>query len=103
MGEKLGKAELTRADIIIRPKVLDIGPADFSQRANAIVEGEKAATALMPQIRERIAHLRAERAKATQVAQQKASDAKHQECLKQRSSLQKLSGMVGMNDSCDKP
>ena len=103
MGQKLGQAELARADIIIRPKVLDIGPADFTQRSHAIVEGEKAATVLMPQIRERIAQLRAERAKAVQVAQQKAAEASHQECLKQRSSLQKLSGLVGMSDSCEKP
>ena len=103
MGQKLGQAELARADIIIRPKVLDIGPADFGQRANAIVEGEKAATALMPQIRERIAHLRAERIKATQLAQHKADETKHQECLKQRSSLQKIAGLAGMSDACDKP
>jgi NTE family protein len=103
MGQKLGQAELARADIIIRPKVLDIGPADFAQRSHAIVEGEKAATALMPQIRERIAQLRAERAKATQVAQQKAAEASYQDCLKQRSSLQKLSGMVGMSGNCEKP
>ena len=103
MGQKLGQAELARADIIIRPKVLDIGPADFGQRANAIVEGEKAATALMPQIRERIAHLRAERLKAMQLAQQKADDVKRQECLKQRSSLQKIAGLAGMSDACEKP
>ncbi|WP_314972776.1 patatin-like phospholipase family protein [Comamonas testosteroni] len=103
MGQKLGQAELARADIIIRPKVLDIGPADFAQRSHAIVEGEKAATALMPQIRERIAQLRAERAKATQVAQQKAAEASYQDCMKQRSSLQKLSGMVGMSGNCEKP
>ena len=83
--------------------MLDIGPADFGQRANAIVEGEKAATALMPQIRERITHLRAERIKATQLAQQKAEEVKHQECLKQRSSLQKIAGLAGMSDACDKP
>jgi len=52
------------ADIIIRPKVLDLGSADFSQRATAIVEGEKAALAAMPQIRERVARLQAERTAA---------------------------------------
>ena len=67
------------------------------------MEGEKAATALMPQIRERIAQLRAERTKATQIAQQKAAEASYQDCLKQRSSLQKLSGMVGMSGNCEKP
>ncbi|MEG0148534.1 MAG: patatin-like phospholipase family protein [Comamonas sp.] len=103
MGQKLGQAELARADIIIRPKVLDIGAADFGQRASAIVEGEKAAAALMPQIRERIAQLQAERAKALLLAQTKAGEARHQACLSQRSSMQKLAGMAGLNDSCDKP
>ena len=58
MGQKLGQAELARADVVIRPQVLDIGSADFSQRANAILEGEKAALAVMPQIRERVARCR---------------------------------------------
>lgn len=103
MGQKLGQAELARADIIIRPKVLDIGAADFSQRANAIVEGEKAALAVMPQLRERVAKLQAERSRATQLAQQKAAEAQHQQCLDQRSSLQKLAGMAGMDSSCTQP
>ena len=53
--------------------------------------------------RECIAQLRAERTKAMQTAQLKAQEDKHQECLKQRSRLQKLSGMVGMSDDCEKP
>ena len=32
MGQKLGAQELARADIVIRPKVNDIGAADFAQR-----------------------------------------------------------------------
>ncbi|MFH7495364.1 patatin-like phospholipase family protein, partial [Pseudomonas syringae pv. tagetis] len=32
MGQRLVELELARADIVIRPKVLDIGAADFSQR-----------------------------------------------------------------------
>lgn len=100
MGQKLGQAELARADVIVHPKVLDIGAADFSQRNNAIVEGEKAAMAVMPRIRERVAQLQAERAKATLLAQQKAAEAQRQQCLEQRSSLQKLAGMTGLDDSC---
>jgi NTE family protein len=45
--------------------------------------------------------MRAEKAKSIQVAQQKAAEASYQECLKQRSSLQKISGMVGMSDACE--
>lgn len=101
MGQKLGEAELARADVIIRPQVLEIGAADFTQRANAILEGEKAALAAMPQIRERVAQLQAEREQATRLAQQKAAEAQRQACLDNRSRLQKLAGMAGLDGSCD--
>ena len=100
MGQKLGQAELARADVVIRPQVLDIGSADFSQRANAILEGEKAALAVMPQIRERVAQLQAERAKAQRAAEQKAAEAQQEACLQQRSSLQKLVDMASLGTSC---
>ncbi|WP_240125620.1 patatin-like phospholipase family protein [Thermomonas alba] len=61
MGQKLGAAELARADIVIRPAVNDIGPADFDQRNRAILEGERAAQAALPQIRAKIAALQAQR------------------------------------------
>ena len=103
MGQKLGHAELARADVVIRPQVLDIGSADFSQRANAILEGAKAALAVMPQIRERVAQLQAERANAARAAQQTAAEAQYQTCLDKRSSLQKLAGMARLDDSCTAP
>jgi len=103
MGQKLGQAELARADVVVRPQVLDIGAADFTQRASAILEGEKAALAAMPQIRERIAQLQAARAETTRLAQQKAAEAQHQACLEQRSRLQKLAGMAGLDGSCPAP
>lgn len=55
MGQKLGAQELARAEVVIRPRVANIGPAEFEQRNQAILEGEKAALAAMPQIRARIA------------------------------------------------
>lgn len=100
MGQKLGQAELARADVIIRPQVLDIGAADFTQRANAILEGEKAALAVMPQIRERIAQLQAERAQAERAARQKAVEDQQQACLEKRSSLQKLADLASLGSSC---
>ena len=103
MGQKLGQAELARADVIIRPQVLDMGSADFSQRANAIVEGEKAALAAMPQLRARVAQLLAERAQAARLAQEKTADAQHQACLENRSRLQKLAGTVGLDSACAQP
>lgn len=64
MGQKLGEQEMARADVVIRPRVNDIGAADFDQRNNAILEGEKAALAAMPQIRARLARLRQARVAA---------------------------------------
>ena len=61
MGEKLGAQELARADIVIRPRVGQIGAADFEQKNVAILEGEKATQALMPQIKARLAQLQRER------------------------------------------
>jgi NTE family protein len=55
---------LARADVVIRPRVNDIGPADFEQRNNAIMEGEKAALAALPQIRARLARIRQARVAA---------------------------------------
>jgi NTE family protein len=103
MGQKLGEAELARADVVVRPKVLDIGPADFGQRASAILEGEKAALAAIPQIRERLAQVQAERARAAQLAQHQADENQRQACLNNRSSLQKLAGMAGLDQSCPQP
>jgi NTE family protein len=103
MGQKLGQAELARADVVVRPQVLDIGAADFTQRASAILEGEKAALAAMPQIRERIAQLQAARDQATRAAQQKAAEAQRLACLEQRSRLRKLAGMAGLDGGCPAP
>ena len=72
MGQKLGEQEIARADVVIRPKVNDIGPADFEQRARAILEGEKAALAAMPQIRAKLAQMQQVRV-AAQAAQRAAT------------------------------
>ena len=103
MGQKLGQAELARADVVVRPQVLDMGATAFDQRASAIVEGEKAALAAMPQIRERVAQLQAERAKAARLAQQKVTETQYQACLDNRSRLQKLAGLAKLDDSCTVP
>jgi NTE family protein len=103
MGQKLGEAELSRADVIVRPQVLDIGGADFSQRASAILEGERAALAAIPQLRERIAQLQAAREQADRLAKQKAAEAQHKACLEQRSRLQRLAGLAGLDGACPAP
>lgn len=58
MGQHLGAQELARADVVIRPKVNDIGATDFAQKERAIMEGEKAALSAMPLIRARLAAVR---------------------------------------------
>ena len=103
MGHRLGQAELKTADITVRPKVLDMSAADFTQRAQAILEGEKAALAVMPQIRAQVAQLQAERTKAAQQAQQRAQQERLQTCLAQRSNWQKVTGLAGMDSSCVQP
>ncbi|MCB5195129.1 patatin-like phospholipase family protein [Deefgea salmonis] len=55
MGQKLGEQELARADIVIRPKVGKIGASDFDMKNVAILEGEKAALAMLPLIKQKLA------------------------------------------------
>lgn len=59
MGQKLGEQELARADVVVRPKVGQIGPAEFEQKNVAILEGEKAAQAALPALRDAIARWQA--------------------------------------------
>lgn len=70
MGQKLGAQELARADVVIRPRVNDIGAADFELKNKAILEGERAAQAALPQIRAKLALMQ----KARQEKAQKAAD-----------------------------
>lgn len=51
MYAKLSAIQLSRADIVIRPKVGHIGASDFTKRHEAILEGEKAALEALPRIR----------------------------------------------------
>ncbi|MEW5300422.1 MAG: hypothetical protein WDW36_003353 [Sanguina aurantia] len=55
MGHQLGQQELARADVVIRPNITGIGPTDFQQKNQAILEGERATLAAMPAIRAAIA------------------------------------------------
>jgi NTE family protein len=60
MYSKLATAQLAKADVVIRPKVGYISSSDFSQRHEAILEGEKAATEALPKVKEIIDRLRLE-------------------------------------------
>jgi NTE family protein len=52
MESKISAAQLTRADVVIRPLVGRVGSSDFSKRHEAIIEGEKAAVLALPRIKE---------------------------------------------------
>ena len=99
MGRKLGAQELARANIVIRPKVDDIGPASFEQRNNAILEGEKAAMTAMPQIRAALAAMQKARiaeatakANAAAATRAKAAAEAADRCAREQSRLGSLLG-----------
>ena len=54
MGQKIGATELATADIVLRPRVGKIGATDFEQRHMAILEGEKVALQMMPEIKRKL-------------------------------------------------
>ena len=60
MYEKLASLQLTKADVVVKPKVAHIGSADFSKRHEAILEGEKAALEVLPKIMQIVSQLRQE-------------------------------------------
>jgi NTE family protein len=58
MHNKMTAFQIKNADVVIKPKVGDIGATDFSKRHEAIMEGEKAAVEAMPAINQIISKLR---------------------------------------------
>jgi NTE family protein len=60
MYNRISRFTIGQADVVIKPNVGFIGAADFDRRHEAILEGEKAAIASMPRIKEVLAKLRQE-------------------------------------------
>jgi NTE family protein len=54
MGSRIGQYELAAADFVIRPAIGQIRGTDFSARNIAILEGEKAALAVVSELRKRL-------------------------------------------------
>lgn len=54
MGQSISSRELLEADVVIRPQTGAFGSADFDKKREAILEGEKAAQAAMPLIRQKL-------------------------------------------------
>lgn len=59
MGHTISRHELEDADVVIRPKTAAVNSTDFEGRHLAIMEGEKAAAAIMPELKARLAKARA--------------------------------------------
>ena len=60
MYSKLSSIQLSKADIVIRPKVGYIGSSDFTKKHEAVLEGEKAAIEALPDINNLINRLQQE-------------------------------------------
>lgn len=54
MGQRLNHYELKDADIVISPSLPKMGSNDFASRNRAILAGEQAAAAVMPQIKAKL-------------------------------------------------
>ena len=54
MGSVIGRNELAGADIVIRPKLPYVKSWDFTARNDAMLEGERAALAALPNIRQKL-------------------------------------------------
>ncbi len=64
MGRSLAAHELPLADVVISPDIRKVGSTSFESRNLAILEGERAALAAVPKIREKIAEREARLRKA---------------------------------------
>ncbi|WP_407919689.1 patatin-like phospholipase family protein [Derxia lacustris] len=58
MGKSINRFELGEADVVIRPAITS-GSADFAARHQAVLAGERAATAALPELRQKLAARRA--------------------------------------------
>jgi NTE family protein len=54
MGRSINQFELRDADVVLRPKLLGVGSADFGARRQAVLAGREAALAALALLRERI-------------------------------------------------
>jgi len=54
MGGVIGKAEMAGADVVIRPNLPYVKSWDFTARNDAMLEGERAAQAALPVIRQKL-------------------------------------------------
>ena len=58
MGQSIGRYELRDADVVVRPQISSLKATDFQDRHLAVLEGEKAVAAVLPEIKSKLARLR---------------------------------------------
>jgi NTE family protein len=58
MGTSIGRLEMADADMVIRPTTPDVDSTDFDARHAAILAGERAAAAVLPELKARLARAR---------------------------------------------
>jgi NTE family protein len=56
-GQTINRYELTKADVVIRPVTYGIPATDMSGRNKAVLEGEKAVAAILPDLKAKLATL----------------------------------------------
>ena len=61
MSQSISRRELPEADLVIRPHTPEIRAMDFQDRHLAVLEGEKAVAAALPELKAKLARLRAGR------------------------------------------
>lgn len=60
MGQTISRNELPGADMVIRPGTPGLSSTDFSDRHLAVLEGEKAVAAILPELKAKLEKLRRE-------------------------------------------
>lgn len=59
MGYTISKHELREADVVVRPQTAAVSSTDFQDRHLAILEGERAVAAILPELKAKLARARA--------------------------------------------
>lgn len=70
MGQSLGQYELMEADVVIRPATGQVASTDFNSRHLAVMEGERAVTLILPQLKDKLEKFREKLTAANTASQQ---------------------------------
>ena len=82
MGQAISRNELPEADIVIRPVTPGISATDFKGRHMAVLQGEKAVSLILPELKEKLAKKNEGRMLATSPDSNKKLDVQVENVLK---------------------